>query len=155
MSGDWNWDWGEFGEAVLLGALGGALLGGGIGAVGRVITNRLGGSLVSNTKTRFAARFWSATTKDGVHVSPYQNMMRHLKDHGKNFRPEYKTAVEFTKGARQTIKIGTYLPSRNAYISFNRISRKDKKELYNIVGLNRSNGKIVTFHTQDIKRIMK
>jgi hypothetical protein len=119
------------------------------GAIGGGITGGIGNA----ARVGLAARSWTATTRNGVHLSPRQNMVQHFKDHGADFKNVFKSPVQFAKAARQAVEKGAYTgPAKNAYISFNRFSQKGV-ELYNYVGLNRLNNKITTFHVRNLGRI--
>jgi hypothetical protein len=66
MSGDWSWDLGEFGEAVLLGALGGALLGGAGAVIGRGISAARSAARGSRTITNSGGSTTTTTVRGGA-----------------------------------------------------------------------------------------
>ncbi len=112
-----NINWAQVGIATISGLVAGAILGGISGAA----------------KVASAARAWST----GQNGSRYANMMDHFVRHGKGMG--FKTAVQYTNSAREVIKTGTYLSSKNAFITLAQTGK------YNYVGVIRGGIKITTY----------
>jgi len=120
-SGYENVSWSEVSVGALQGGVSGAISGAVFGAV------------FGAAKVISAAKAWHT----GASGSSYKNMMSHFVSHGKNMG--FKTAVQYTNAAKVVIKNGTYLSSKNAFVTLARTGK------YNFVGVIRGGNKITTY----------
>ena len=120
-SGYENVSWSEVGISALQGGVSGAISGAVLGAISGAA------NIIS------AANAWHS----GASGSSYKNMMSHFLNHGKDMG--FKTAVQYTKAAKDVIKSGTYLSSKNAFVTLAHTGK------YNFVGVINGGTKITTY----------
>ncbi len=148
--------------AVAVGAAKGALIGAAIGTaagagIGYAVTGTIEGT-IEGAAIGFGAGAVVGAVVGGATgalkfgtFSSKQDLTGHFTKHGKEFGDMYTNAKEYAQGAKYTIKNGTYIGEKNAYIRF---LGTEGKANYAFVGM-KAGGHVSTYHVVSVAYLVK